>query len=317
MARFTTEQETDIVRRYTAGESLRKIAMEMRTSDGQIKGMLARAGIALRPAKLGASPLSETQREEITYRLAAGQSQSFIARAMRIRYERLVSWLDAAGIDRRKPNATKFDPATEERIAKRYAAKESTRTLAAEYGVTVSTIREIARRQGITVNPRGNNAREFPCDDVSEMANLWRSGVSQEEIGRRYGASQIVISRVLSQSGITKEQRKRSGERSNLWKGGRINHPAGYIQLLIPDDHRFASMRNGTGYVMEHRLVMAETLNRPLSSRETVHHINGIRSDNRIENLQLMSGTHAKGAAMCCAECGSRNIIACNVEAKL
>jgi len=74
------------------------------------------------------------------------------------------------------------------------------------------------------------------------------------------------------------------------WKGGRKITDFGYVLIYNPT-HPNAT-RN---YIREHRLVMEKKLGRYLKSTEYIHHKNGIKNDNRLENLQLIdSGKHSK-----------------------
>lgn len=76
----------------------------------------------------------------------------------------------------------------------------------------------------------------------------------------------------------------RNTARNRASTKGWIRDPKGYILVRAPQ-HPMASRE---GYVMQHRLVAAEMLGRMLKPNEVVHHLNGVKDDNRPENLEVM-----------------------------
>ena len=89
------------------------------------------------------------------------------------------------------------------------------------------------------------------------------------------------------------------GKNHNHWKGGIKIDSDGYILIWIDSESPFYIMKDHQNYIKEHRLVMAQHLNRCLKSWEVIHHkgikypVNSIQNkqDNRIENLVLMSNS--------------------------
>ena len=73
-------------------------------------------------------------------------------------------------------------------------------------------------------------------------------------------------------------------EKNKNWKGGRfISKTVGYVQIYIPRHPAAGTF----GYVSEHRLVMDKKIGRYLFPFESVHHRNGIKTDNHQDNLEL------------------------------
>lgn len=83
----------------------------------------------------------------------------------------------------------------------------------------------------------------------------------------------------------------RVGEKSPNWQGGRHYDENGYVRLTNVS-YPGCEKRNRA---YEHHVVMAHHLGRPLLKAETVHHKNGVRDDNRIENLELWTTSHPYG----------------------
>ena len=83
----------------------------------------------------------------------------------------------------------------------------------------------------------------------------------------------------------TYDSKNLNGKNNPSWKGGRIKVIGGYIRVSAPKHPNCDSM----GYVLEHRLLIEKKIGRYLTSKEIIHHINGNTSDNKIENLQIVT----------------------------
>lgn len=110
----------------------------------------------------------------------------------------------------------------------------------------------------------------------------------------------------VSQKTRDKISKANSGINNGSWKGG-ITHNAEGYRLIKSKNHPF---KNISGYVFEHRLVMEKHLGRFLKKSEIVHHLDGIKTNNSIENLEVMDrGMHIREHKMIridinCSHCG-------------
>ena len=78
-----------------------------------------------------------------------------------------------------------------------------------------------------------------------------------------------------------------TGEKNHNWIGGKYYTKAGYVMIR---DYTVKINTPGA-YKLEHRIVMEKHLGRKLKNNEKVHHLNGIKDDNRLENLKLFSSS--------------------------
>jgi len=82
---------------------------------------------------------------------------------------------------------------------------------------------------------------------------------------------------------------KMKGENNPNWKGGKRKNKNGYIMIHKPN-HPFVS---ASCYINQSRLIAEKCLKRYLTIQEVVHHINGIKDDDRPENLYVFTTNSA------------------------
>ena len=190
-----------------------------------------------------------------------------------------------------------------------YAADMPLAEMRKKYKVGTWAIRTAAKDHGVHLREKGGRWKQFLEDDQKEIVRLYiEKKWSQDQIARKFKSSQPLLGRFLLERGIAARGNKASCEDHGSWNGGRVKYGE-YIGVMVDRDDPMRCMAHKTGYVLEHRLVMARNLGRPLSPHETVHHIDDDKTNNDLSNLQLRFGKHGRGIVLKCRSCGSNDII--------
>lgn len=238
---------------------------------------------------------------------AGERSTSKLAAAHGIGDSTVRSCIERNGLGRvfRASYPRKTTPEQDAEIVRLYQEGYSAPRIGAMYEIHPGSIRTRVREAGN--QPRSKGERPLTPEETAEVLRLRVDGHGVVEIGKSLGIGYTRVRRCLRDNGFPTWSLVR---RKKLVYG----NPDGYVffYAIDPEDP-LAVMANSRGYILHHRYVMAQSLGRPLDKSETVHHVNGDRHDNRLENLQLRQGRHGKGASFTCLDCGSHNVSAASL----
>lgn len=192
-----------------------------------------------------------------------------------------------ADVPRRRQPKPRPEGADAAAVVVMYLDGHSLEAIGAKFGVSGGAIRNLLVARGVSRRDPWAE-RVVPTELRERIIGMRRDGARIGDIATQVALDYRTVSRVLANAGgLNKKARK-----------DRIFHRKSGYWLAWDGDR----------YVLEHRYVMARHLGRPLQKSETVHHVNGVRDDNRIENLQLRQGPHGKGMVSRCLDCGSHNV---------
>lgn len=139
--------------------------------------------------------------------------------------------------------------------------------------------------------------KKWPFEEEKKLAENYNKIPNSELLKLFPGKSYLSIYKKAYKLGLRKDKRieymnrseARKREKGANWRGGRRKTSKGYIQIMFPEHKRADS----GGYVMEHIVVFERETGIEVPMTCSVHHINGNKSDNRIENLCMMTnGAH-------------------------
>ena len=202
-----------------------------------------------------------------------------------------------------RKRARKLDEGKLASIKAEYESGTPALQLAKKYGVSNSVLLVHLRRVGAEIRSKMPMTEE----EKQTAKGLYEQGLNFYQVAEKTGRSAAALIAMMHREYPDLVRSGTIGPGGPHWKGGRNNH-RGYVMVWLSPEDPFYSMAHKSGYVAEHRLNLARKLGRPLLVSETVHHIDGDRSNNSPANLQLRHGRHGKGVAPVCLDCGSHNI---------
>lgn len=307
-----------LAREFLAGATHRELTRKYGGTNVSVRNAVLRAGVTGEVKREGLkSPLIDRDPEAMTDALLLyreGWSVKKLAQKYRCR-DSVVSEVLAEGGAELHPGGRahpifRSDEACL-RVALEYEEGAGLRALANKYHCTLPAVRRAIVRAGVSLRPGGR--REFWTPEmVNYLVEQCKAGRSQESLAKELGLHQTTISNRLRVEGATTPPPRPKGEAHYSYRGG-SSFVDGYVSVLVFKNDLPYCRPNTSGRVLEHRLVMGRSLGRPLTDDETVHHINGDRMDNRLENLQLRQGRHGNGVVMACKSCGSHDIEAVEI----
>ncbi len=217
--------------------------------------------------------------------------------------------LQRQGIGRKRPQESYPALENAQWLTDQYHDKQRTAVeIATELGCSPAGVHKAMKRHGIALRAshesrllRGTSGRQriMELGDAEWVRSRYvDEGMSIPEIAKILGCQNMPVHRALVKHGIPRRKpgairagKQRADATYQRGPNGesRSKHGGGYVLIQKPD-HPAADFK---GRVVEHRYIAEQKLGRPLKKGEVVHHINGIRDDNRPENLQVFPSNSA------------------------